>query len=1323
MRVTCPSCQAAYNIDEKRVPPGGAKLKCSKCQSLFPIRAPAPPVTGSDQGAVPLPGFGIAPSAPPRPPAVAVPPVSATTGAIPLPSFGLQPRGEPSGALPRLTFPSPQTEGGAQSLTTGAIPLPPIRTPVPRPGPTSAAVGAPPPWRSGERTNPFPIPPEAAPQAASGAVKLPAPSRTGSLSVPRVRGDAKDAAQARAADTLSAEAVAPPPSYPAPRPSEPLLASSAPPPPPPLKSVARAPAPPTSSVPPSPPDAPLAGDDLFSGLDLAGPPSGLHTGPPPSDLFAPPPPPLAGVRPAKTLERPGFGEVDLGLDDANATALPIPADEPVAAAPAEHVAWHEGAAPPDTLDLSDLPHTQASASLDASLPPPRDPLEFDPSAPPEENLEADLDAPLPANTRPPEDGLEVLSFLEEAAKEAKPRLGRVTRFHVRRRSGKVFGPFEPGVIVKMLEDGQLLGNEDVSVDGEAWTPLGGVPKFAEAMQRLVASPTAAPSRTASPPAAAPAERPKLSLDQLAQAYGGRMAVVSVVDGATQAGRRRRLLLLGAIAAGVLAVVGAGASLGLTRYGPFGLRWLFPTRVSSGSPDGTTLAEARAGLAEDTWPGFRRGRGKLEALLGRREFPDVRALWCQSVFFEQRRWGTVDAAALAKANASVEDLKLLSAGDADRIKAEVGQELLQKRSDAALARLRAARLDAEGPLLEAEALVQKGQLPLAAEVLDRALKAKPSARGWHALGLIQETLGKAGPADEAFAQALTVGPQHLASAVERGAVALTLKGDATAALGHVEPALVDPKSLAPVERSRGLAVRGAALLALGRAQDALAGLEEAVKLDGTSVLAKGSLAQAQSALHHDDQALPLWTQVVAAEPKNPNWAVGEVRSLLAVKKSEEALAAATRAAAASPKNSQLQLLTGRAQEQLDRPPDAETSYKKALELDAQNVEAGIALSRLYLRLRRVGEARPPLATLVEKRPQDARVRVALGDVALAAGDPTAAQAEYDRATALAPDLAEAWVARARAASERKAWGEARTLSEKALAIDPEVPDGRFVHGLALWKLGDLDASASELEAARKAGSNPRLEVTLGAVEYDRGNPDDSEKVLAAVLKAEPGNPEANFWMARVHDKKGELNAAQESMRAALDRAPKRASYHHEMGLILRDAKKLPDAVESWKTAVKLDPSYADSWEALGQAYLDNGRYKEAVAAFESCLKADPTRARVLGSLGDCHSQAGKWVAAINSYQAALKADPKLTQLYYRMGLAYGELGQHDKAIGWYQRAVSVEPDNAQVYYHLGYAWKERGNKREAAASFQKYLAKAPEAKDKKDIEDEIYFLSR
>ena len=255
---------------------------------------------------------------------------------------------------------------------------------------------------------------------------------------------------------------------------------------------------------------------------------------------------------------------------------------------------------------------------------------------------------------------------------------------------------------------------------------------------------------------------------------------------------------------------------------------------------------------------------------------------------------------------------MSKTDPDRVKAEVGQALLQKQPDAALTLIRASKLDADGQLLEAEALVQQGQLPAAAEVLDGAMKASPSARGWHALGLVQATMGKADRADASFAAALKLAPQHLSSAVERGALALLEKKDPTAALGHVEPALVEPKVLAPVERARALAVRGAALLALYRAKDALAGLEDAVRLDPSSALAKGTLARTYASLHEDEKAIPVFAEVVKLDAKNAVWAAGQVRSLLAAHKAEDALAAASRARTAFPKDSTLALLAGKAQ---------------------------------------------------------------------------------------------------------------------------------------------------------------------------------------------------------------------------------------------------------------------------------------------------------------------------------------------------------------------------------------------------------------------------
>src|SRR5262249_5399622 len=120
MRVTCPSCQTAYNIDERRIPPGGAKLKCSTCQTLIPLRRPeveAPPVAA----ARPAPSVGG---------------VRLAQGAVPLPRPGLG--GAPRPPLPRPTPHAPGARGraarrrppthGRDSLAAGPHP-PPARPP------------------------------------------------------------------------------------------------------------------------------------------------------------------------------------------------------------------------------------------------------------------------------------------------------------------------------------------------------------------------------------------------------------------------------------------------------------------------------------------------------------------------------------------------------------------------------------------------------------------------------------------------------------------------------------------------------------------------------------------------------------------------------------------------------------------------------------------------------------------------------------------------------------------------------------------------------------------------------------------------------------------------------------------------------------------------------------------------------------------------------------------------------------------------------------------------------------------------------------------
>ena len=49
MIAACPKCDARYRVDEAKIGPDGARLRCAKCQAVFRLRAPEPVVPPSPQ--------------------------------------------------------------------------------------------------------------------------------------------------------------------------------------------------------------------------------------------------------------------------------------------------------------------------------------------------------------------------------------------------------------------------------------------------------------------------------------------------------------------------------------------------------------------------------------------------------------------------------------------------------------------------------------------------------------------------------------------------------------------------------------------------------------------------------------------------------------------------------------------------------------------------------------------------------------------------------------------------------------------------------------------------------------------------------------------------------------------------------------------------------------------------------------------------------------------------------------------------------------------------------------------------------------------------
>ena len=637
MKVSCPSCQTNYNIDDKRIPPGGAKLKCARCQNTFPIKASDPvsepvhtpaaiPLPGATaSAAIPLPG-ATAPAAIPLPGPTARPPLhhddpeTTRVFSMPVPTEAYrEPPRAPPAPPAAAAIPLPGAVGPADDFDINeepvsgtpydegafageAVPLPGASASYDEGGFSGEAIPLPGAAPSTDTTREYdyganPYATAAAAAAPMDAVALPPPTSSDPFGE-----------DPYAAASMDAVALPPPASSEDPYAADAGMGDAFALPPPPADEASFG----ASSEDPF--AAGSAGDDAFA----LPPPAeeGAFAGASDAeDPFALPPPPAALIEedPFALPPAPAADPFAADAGGEDPFALPPPPGDfggAMSAAPSTVDVGMDFSDPPPAMPMD----ASGFDSAQASIP---DALEFDPTAPSAgaDDLEADLSAPPPPMPNAgAADGLEMLSFIDDAAKNnggGKAKTN-VRRFHVRRRSGKVFGPFEEGVVVKMLEDGQLLGNEDVSSDGEGWAPIGTVSAFATAIQKLMegpgtpavaaAAPAAPASETGAPSIAAQASS-AANIERLNQLYGGRMAQVSVVDTTSRLevfiGKVKKRLPLVISAAAAVAVLGVGLSFGATRYGVFGVKKFFPSHVKEGSSEAADVEAAHKALLQDS----------------------------------------------------------------------------------------------------------------------------------------------------------------------------------------------------------------------------------------------------------------------------------------------------------------------------------------------------------------------------------------------------------------------------------------------------------------------------------------------------------------------------------------------------------------------------------------------------------------------------------------------------------------------------------------------------------------------------------------------------
>jgi len=250
--------------------------------------------------------------------------------------------------------------------------------------------------------------------------------------------------------------------------------------------------------------------------------------------------------------------------------------------------------------------------------------------------------------------------------------------------------------------------------------------------------------------------------------------------------------------------------------------------------------------------------------------------------------------------------------------------------------------------------------------------------------------------------------------------------------------------------------------------------------------------------------------------------------------------------------------------------------------------------------------------------------------------------YRRAVQLEPNYALAYAGLARAyifgvrIRPREALEEAHRAAQKALELDPELPEAQLA--LAMTKL---------------------------YYEWDWAG---AEREFRRAIESDPGSADAHFYYSHFLAAVGRHDEAIAAARRAQRLDPHSALIGHYVGRHFYLARRYERAIEELKKALELDPNYGWTHVFLFLTYEKMGKFDDALRHRQKYLT-------VIGRPADEATELGRRYAA-SGYSAVVEKWIGVTLQYFKENghltsadivHSYSFLGRKDDALRWLNQA--------------------------------------------------------
>ncbi len=494
--------------------------------------------------------------------------------------------------------------------------------------------------------------------------------------------------------------------------------------------------------------------------------------------------------------------------------------------------------------------------------------------------------------------------------------------------------------------------------------------------------------------------------------------------------------------------------------------------------------------------------------------------------------------------------------------------------------------------------------------------------------------------------------------------------------------------------------------------------EALKMDPRNVQALLGDAELFFRSGRFSQAFLRFDEAMKADDTSVMAKVGAIKTFLALEKKKDAKDLAKKIRDAKPELAIGAFWTGRVEEALGNKKDAETLYLEAIKLgsnDAEIVDAYVSLVALLSAIGRGEDAQAKLAEASAKYPNLAALHRAKGEVLSEAGRYAEARTEFEAALAKEDDLSTRF--RLGVTMRRmRLFDEAMGILDKLQAADKEYPGLALERGLVYAEMGQSERALEMYNAAlEKAPNDIDLKLRVGSTQIIAGHPDEAEKILREVLKDRAASADANHFLGRALLLKGGSTA--EAIRF-LDRATEidanRAEYYLYVGWAANDLNQLQRAEQAILRALELDRELADAYWQRAVLYHKQGRTLDALADLQIALEKRPSRFEAYATMALCYQDQARWPDAEKSWVKAIEGNGSIAEWHYRLGKIYESHGNRGAAAPELEKTITLveaKPGASlswhfDAYFIYAETMQASGQKEKALKGYRRYLQLAP-----------------